>query len=336
MKTKTRRAIVLGAMLLFGAMTWTVTGIMTADQPSSASANSEGQTLAGYPAEEPAASADTLSDGETVGRQDPPADERQDTPQTPEAMDLAEKPGNPPTALVQPKAAEPTPEGEARVPQSPEPEAQQPRPQENAPVAQEPTPGEPEGESQESTSGTQNPEAAVQEPPQTQQTQPEDPPVHELASDQPTQDAVAPAVPPAPAITPASLTALESQVLSLINRQRLNAGVPELTADALVTQVARERSADMAQRNYFSHTTPEGSTFDSLLAARGGSYSLTAENLYRGTFPDGEAPAQAVQAWMQSSAHRANILNPACDRVGIGIARDDSGNVYITAMFAGM
>jgi uncharacterized protein YkwD len=74
----------------------------------------------------------------------------------------------------------------------------------------------------------------------------------------------------------------------------------------------------MAQRKYFSHTTPEGVTFDQRIRAAG--YSKpAAENIAQGQ----RSAEQVMQSWMQSKGHRDNILN--CDYNTIGVAVDTNG-----------
>lgn len=107
---------------------------------------------------------------------------------------------------------------------------------------------------------------------------------------------------------------LEHEMLELVNQERAEAGVGPLVADTALRSVARAHSADMFERGYFSHYTPEGENpFGRMKDAH--IHFLTAgENL---------ALAQTLSiahtGLMHSPGHRANILNPAFHRVGIGI-----------------
>jgi uncharacterized protein YkwD len=74
----------------------------------------------------------------------------------------------------------------------------------------------------------------------------------------PTTDAPAP--PPAPPPVDSGVEAFEQQVVTLVNAQRASAGCSALTVDDRLVTAARGHSADMAQRNYFDHTTPDGVT----------------------------------------------------------------------------
>jgi uncharacterized protein YkwD len=113
---------------------------------------------------------------------------------------------------------------------------------------------------------------------------------------------------------------LEARMLGLVNRERVKAGLAPLEADTTLRTVARKHSADMFARGYFSHYTPEmRSPFDRINAASI-SYLAAGENL-------AIAPnlVLAHEGLMKSPGHRANILQPAFGRVGIGIL---DGGIY--------
>jgi uncharacterized protein YkwD len=113
---------------------------------------------------------------------------------------------------------------------------------------------------------------------------------------------------------------VEGAVLALVNQERTAAGCAPVVADAGLAGVARAHSADMRDRNYFSHTTPEGvGPFDRARAA-GVGYAR-AENIARG-----QADAAAVmQGWMDSPGHRANILDCSLTKLGVGVAEGPRG-----------
>ena len=107
---------------------------------------------------------------------------------------------------------------------------------------------------------------------------------------------------------------LEAEMLKLVNRERLNAGLKPLRADPQLTPVARAHSKDMFARGYFAHQTPDGKDpFDRMKEA-GIIFVAAGENL---------ALAQTLEIahtnLMNSPGHRANILNPAFGRLGIGV-----------------
>ena len=141
--------------------------------------------------------------------------------------------------------------------------------------------------------------------------------------------APAPEPEPAPAPQAAAVPAdpsAEGQVLALVNAERAAAGCGALVADADLAAVARGHSADMRDRGYFDHVTPEGlDPFDR--AARAG-LTARAENLAYGQ-PD---PSAVMVAWMNSPGHRANILNCGLSRLGVGIAQG-AGGPWWTQLF---
>ncbi|MFE9612535.1 CAP domain-containing protein [Streptomyces sp. NPDC006012] len=138
-------------------------------------------------------------------------------------------------------------------------------------------------------------------------------------SKQPTRKPTTPAAPAptqrtsAPA-TVSAATAAEAQVLKLVNEERAKAGCGALTASGPLTRLAEAFSADMAARDFFDHTDPDGRTpWDRASAA--GVSGLGGENIARG-----QADAAAVmEAWMNSPGHRANILNCDFTTLGVGV-----------------
>ncbi|MEV0460905.1 CAP domain-containing protein [Catellatospora methionotrophica] len=113
------------------------------------------------------------------------------------------------------------------------------------------------------------------------------------------------------------ITTMENQVALLINREREREGCRRLRADPRMAVAARRHSADMARQNYFSHTGRNDSTFVDRLAATGYPRREAAgENIAYGY-----STAQAVvDAWMDSSGHRSNILNCDARATGVGLA----------------
>jgi uncharacterized protein YkwD len=107
---------------------------------------------------------------------------------------------------------------------------------------------------------------------------------------------------------------LEAQMLVLVNRERVAAGLRPLAADPELTEVARRHSADMFARGYFAHDTPEGLDPFARMREAGVRYLTAGENLAL-------APTLQVahNGLMNSPGHRANILHPQFGRLGIGI-----------------
>ncbi|BCJ27812.1 hypothetical protein Asera_19200 [Actinocatenispora sera] len=120
----------------------------------------------------------------------------------------------------------------------------------------------------------------------------------------------------------------EQQVLIEINAARKSAGCGALRYDSRLAKASRAHSEDMAAHNYFDHTAPNGSTpWDRAKAA--GYDQPSAENIAAGQ----RTPHDAVQAWLHSSGHRANIMNCDSHATGIGFARGGSYGYYWTELF---
>lgn len=132
-----------------------------------------------------------------------------------------------------------------------------------------------------------------------------------------------------------TLTPPESDFISRLNDERTAAGLPVLVVDPDLVAVARIRSSDMAARDYFSHTSPDGQSAFTLLDQRGITYSWAGENLARNNYPQSEAVAVAVRDLMASPSHRANILGVHYTRVGVGYAEGSDGMRYYTTVFVG-
>ena len=123
----------------------------------------------------------------------------------------------------------------------------------------------------------------------------------------------------------------QAEVLRLVNEQRANYGLSALSYSSELEAVAYAHSKDMAQNNYFNHTNLSGqSPFDRLHAASI-SYRSAAENIAAGQ----KTPQEVVNAWMNSSGHRANILNSSVTKMGVGIYSGGSYGIYWTQLFIG-
>lgn len=117
----------------------------------------------------------------------------------------------------------------------------------------------------------------------------------------------------------------EKEVFDLINKQRTNNGLAALKNDSEVQRVARIKAQDMVDNNYFSHTSPTyGSPFDMLKSFKI-SYKTAGENI-----AGNSSNSSAVTAWMNSSGHKANILNSNFNYTGIGVVCSPKyGKMYV-------
>lgn len=126
------------------------------------------------------------------------------------------------------------------------------------------------------------------------------------------------------------LTSDEQEVFDLINAQRTAAGLSALKVDSEVQNVARAKAQDMVDNNYFSHISPTyGSPFD-MLKSYGIKYKAAGENIAGNSSNSG-----AVNAWMNSEGHKANILSNNYNYTGIGVVSSPKyGKIYVQ-MFIG-
>ena len=117
----------------------------------------------------------------------------------------------------------------------------------------------------------------------------------------------------------------EQEIFNLINKQRTNNGLTPLKIDEEVQKVARIKAEDMVTNNYFSHQSPTyGSPFDMLKSFKI-SYKSAGENIAANSSNTG-----AVNAWMNSSGHRANILSSNYNYTGIGVVSSPRyGKIYL-------
>lgn len=121
----------------------------------------------------------------------------------------------------------------------------------------------------------------------------------------------------------------EQQVISLTNAERQKAGLKPLKENWELSRVARFKSQDMRDKNYFDHTSPTyGSPF-TMIKNFGLSYKTAGENIAAGQ----TTPQEVVDAWMKSPGHRANILNDTYTEIGVGYAKGGSYNHYWTQQF---
>lgn len=139
-----------------------------------------------------------------------------------------------------------------------------------------------------------------------------------------------PAPEPVPEPTPAPgvLTAEEQQMFDLVNKERTTAGLRALEIDMRLVEQARLKSRDMSELGYFAHQSPTyGSPFDQMKKA-GIAYRAAGENL-----AGASTVAMAHEGLMNSSGHRANILNTTFTHVGIGVAPSSKYGLLFTQMF---
>jgi len=144
----------------------------------------------------------------------------------------------------------------------------------------------------------------------------------------------------APAQKPASgdgivMTQEELRFIDLVNKERADRGLSQLVPDPLLVRVARGHSREMAEKDYFSHTSPTPgikTPLDRYLALEKHRpmWALVGENLYYCSLVDVDRGHVAL---MNSKGHRQNILEPKYERIGVGAHVDEKGQFFVTETF---
>lgn len=120
-------------------------------------------------------------------------------------------------------------------------------------------------------------------------------------------------------------------VLKIVNEERAKQGLKALVLDKQLNNVAQLKAEDMKKNNYFDHNSPTlGSPFD-LMRSQGVSYRTAGENIAAGQ----KTPEQVMESWMNSSGHRANILNKNYTQLGVGFCAGGSYDTYWVQEFTG-
>ena len=126
---------------------------------------------------------------------------------------------------------------------------------------------------------------------------------------------------------PDSDQAYIQQVIDLVNQERAKAGLSPVTEAADLSASAAVRAQEITRS--FSHTRPDGSNCNTALDQAGISYRGYGENIAYGQ----RSAEEVMQGWMNSSGHRANILNRSFTSIGVGHYKDSSGTDYWCQLF---
>ncbi len=148
----------------------------------------------------------------------------------------------------------------------------------------------------------------------------------------------APGPAPAPTTPSASPSGPTGEVFTLVNQARATArscgNEPFKAAAPLrwsepLARAAQGHSEDMASKDYFDHTTPDGADMAARVKAQGYAFSLLGENIAAGQ----ATPAEAVRGWLESPGHCRNIMNADFQELGVGRAEGGSYRIYWTQNF---
>lgn len=124
----------------------------------------------------------------------------------------------------------------------------------------------------------------------------------------------------------------EQELLNLVNFEREKNGLSKLTINAELTKAASEKAQHMFSHNYWAHFAPDGTTPWSFIKGNGYEYLYAGENLAKGYTNS----VDAVDAWMNSPTHKANILSPKFKDIGFSIAEgrlEGEDTILIVQMF---
>ncbi len=126
-----------------------------------------------------------------------------------------------------------------------------------------------------------------------------------------------------------NIAAKERKVVDLVNQERQKIGLEPYQHNQKLSQVARTKSEDMRENNYFSHQSPQyGSPF-AMMKQFDIDYQTAGENIAKGQ----RTPQEVVTSWMNSSGHRRNILSQEFTEIGVGLAKNKQGETFWTQMF---
>ncbi len=103
------------------------------------------------------------------------------------------------------------------------------------------------------------------------------------------------------------------ELIILTNQERLNNSLPALAINSQLTEAAHKKAADMLEKNYFDHTSPNGREPWDFIEEAGYPYLYAGENLAI-NFKD---PLRTFHAWLNSESHHENILFPDYQEIGI-------------------
>lgn len=135
----------------------------------------------------------------------------------------------------------------------------------------------------------------------------------------------------APPRTSSIHASMETEIWEQINTIRQKNQLKPLRQNDQLAHVAREYSQKMAREDFFSHTSPDGTTPAQRVRDGGIFYIVVGENLFRSSNISNPVPS-AVQGWMESPGHRQNILHAVFTETGIGVWREGN-RYYITQLF---
>lgn len=117
----------------------------------------------------------------------------------------------------------------------------------------------------------------------------------------------------------------EQETLKLVNEYRKNNGLNELKPLLELQELSKLKAEDIVENQYFSHTSPNLGTPFEMLRSNGVDYNIAGENLAGNITPE-----KAVEAWINSTSHKENILEEKFQYTGISVVKSEIyGEVFV-------
>jgi len=126
----------------------------------------------------------------------------------------------------------------------------------------------------------------------------------------------------------------ESEIIEAVNAERVRRGLKPLKFSPRLAVVARGHSYDMAMRHYLAHNSPDGVAPADRISGAGLGNRTVGENIYMDDDADSAGvPRRAMNGWLKSPEHLANIISDKFTETGVGIAQSADGSTYVTQDF---
>lgn len=134
----------------------------------------------------------------------------------------------------------------------------------------------------------------------------------------------------------------EKEIIDLVNEIRKEKGLSELQYNEECYSLAKVKSEDIIENNYFDHKSPTNGYIDELAKSNGITFKTIGENLYKMKINNGDIsldriekncnPKKIVDEWMSSPTHKENILLPKYDSIGVSVVYSN-GKLIATQVF---
>jgi uncharacterized protein YkwD len=135
-------------------------------------------------------------------------------------------------------------------------------------------------------------------------------------------------------VDPATITAQEAKMVSLLNADRTALGLVPVRVDSRLMAIARARSVDMVAKHYFSHTQPDGRNIFNILTGTKITWYSAGEIIASNNYPMDLTANTANRQWMNSAGHKAIVISTNLNYVGVGLAVDAAtGKKIWTAVY---